>query len=368
MAALTEVYVDPAIAGNSGTGTIGDPYGDLQYALNTMTRDATNGNRINVKAGTAEILAATISLATYGTPDATAPLKFQGYTSTAGDGGLGVIDGNAGNFVILNANAYVHFEHLRLTNTGSAAVVKIGYYGSIRFCEADTSTSDGIYSNDGLSVCERCYVHNVGGYGIRNFRNVQGCYLANGANVFSYALLMAYGSASGNMISLSGASSGVVFSITNEGIASNNSILSSAGTGTGIALGAVYSKQATDNLIEGFSGIGGVGVSSTTTDRYTVNRNAAYNCTTAYSLGQDLISGDEDNETLSASPFAKTGSLPTDFSSPTFWAEVLAYFAPADTGNVLTGGINGGAKGAVPAAATAGGGVIQPGMSGGFNG
>ena len=52
MAALTQYYVDPAINANSGTGTIGDPYGDLQYALNTLTRDPTDGDQINVKATT----------------------------------------------------------------------------------------------------------------------------------------------------------------------------------------------------------------------------------------------------------------------------------------------------------------------------
>ena len=57
--AITEVYVDPAINGNSGTGTLVDPYGDLQYALDTKARDSTNGDRFNIKAGTAEVLAVT---------------------------------------------------------------------------------------------------------------------------------------------------------------------------------------------------------------------------------------------------------------------------------------------------------------------
>lgn len=82
--AITEYYIDPAIDANSGTGTIGDPFGDLQYALDTVTRDGTNGDRFNVKAGTAEVLTAALSLATYGTPTEAAPLVIQGYTSAAG--------------------------------------------------------------------------------------------------------------------------------------------------------------------------------------------------------------------------------------------------------------------------------------------
>ena len=37
--AITEVYVDPSIAGDSGVGTIGDPYGDLEYAIEQETFD-----------------------------------------------------------------------------------------------------------------------------------------------------------------------------------------------------------------------------------------------------------------------------------------------------------------------------------------
>ena len=96
MAQPSETYVDPSIAGASGAGTVGDPYGDLQHALDTMTRDATNGDRINIKAGTDEILAGVIDLTTYGTPSSAAHLVFQGYTSAAGDGGIGGIDANAG--------------------------------------------------------------------------------------------------------------------------------------------------------------------------------------------------------------------------------------------------------------------------------
>jgi len=52
--ALTEIYVDPAIAANSGTGTSGDPYGDLQYALNRqpLQHQGGNGGNSRGRAGT----------------------------------------------------------------------------------------------------------------------------------------------------------------------------------------------------------------------------------------------------------------------------------------------------------------------------
>ena len=88
----TVYYVDPAIDADSGAGTVGDPYGDLQHCLDTITRDTGQGDRICVKAGTDEVLAASLTLATYGSPSPYVPLIIQGYTSAAQDGGIGVID------------------------------------------------------------------------------------------------------------------------------------------------------------------------------------------------------------------------------------------------------------------------------------
>ena len=51
---------------NIGSGSSGDPWADLQYALDNDPRDSTNGDRFNIKAGTDETLAEKISLSTYG--------------------------------------------------------------------------------------------------------------------------------------------------------------------------------------------------------------------------------------------------------------------------------------------------------------
>ena len=53
--AITEVYVDPSIAADSGAGTVGDPYGDLEYAIEQTTFDTTNGTRVNIKIGRAHV-------------------------------------------------------------------------------------------------------------------------------------------------------------------------------------------------------------------------------------------------------------------------------------------------------------------------
>ena len=118
MAAPTEIYVDPSIAADSGAGTIGDPYGDLQYALNTATQDGTSGNRFNIKAGTYEVVASALTYTgTYGNPSGSAPLIFQGYTSAAGDGGLGQIDFSAGSHLFCAVDAYVRFVDLEFKNS-----------------------------------------------------------------------------------------------------------------------------------------------------------------------------------------------------------------------------------------------------------
>ena len=86
---LTNYYVDPGSGSDvTGTGTVGSPWASVQHALDNITRDATNGDQINIKAGTADVLSSPLTLATYGTTSATAPLSFRGYTSAAEDGGV----------------------------------------------------------------------------------------------------------------------------------------------------------------------------------------------------------------------------------------------------------------------------------------
>ena len=132
----THCYVDPSIAGNSGTGTIGDPYGDLQYALDTESIDSTHGNQINIKAGTDEVLSSTLSLATFGSPNQNAPLTFRGYTSTADDGGVGGID-CGGNALITVAGSSISWVDLEIHNgpqSGTGDFISMSYYGKLINC------------------------------------------------------------------------------------------------------------------------------------------------------------------------------------------------------------------------------------------
>ena len=82
--AFTDYFVDPSLDIDYGSGTIGDPFGDLQYALDTVTRNATDGDRFNIKSGTDEVITGgNLSLALYGAPNEQTVLIFRGYTAVA---------------------------------------------------------------------------------------------------------------------------------------------------------------------------------------------------------------------------------------------------------------------------------------------
>ena len=49
-------------------GTTSKPWRSIQGALDLITRDATNGDQINIKAGTEQVLAASLVLTRYGAP------------------------------------------------------------------------------------------------------------------------------------------------------------------------------------------------------------------------------------------------------------------------------------------------------------
>lgn len=350
MGVPTKYYVDASLGVDTGDGSLATPWGRasgsvVQYALNTITRDSTNGDQINIKAGTADVLSSTLSFTTYGTPSNTAPCIFRGYTSTAGDGGIGEISGGGSVSIITGTGVvYTFFRDMKLGNCGSAQVLGLGAGGAGQAvdCEIHGTSGNGIAGGSFILV-RNCHLHNIGGVGISGGGHIFGNYLKNGTNKFTSAITLASGSAwaIGNLISIDGSSNGII-GVNNNTLVLRNSILSSAGTGVGIqGSGGIATGNAFNNLVEGFSGVGGIGIQAPTADAYTWLHNAVYNCTTAYSVTGDQWAS-EDNETLSATPFAKSGS-------DTF-ANRFTYFAPVDTGNVHGGAYPSGSnldKGAV---------------------
>lgn len=329
MGALTNIYVDPAIAADSGTGTIGDPYGDLQYALNTQTRDATNGDQFNVKAGTSEILAAALSFATYGTPAVSSPCIIRGYTAAANDGGIGVVSGNGSLACISSSPTAVKLVDMRFTNSGAATILTLGANSSILNCEIDTTTGGGV-SLAGPVI--NSYFHNIGAIGVAASTLVYGCTFRNETNDFTIALQCgSTGLCVFNLIDIDGSSVGI--NIAANGVkVMFNSVYSNAGTGVGIKNSTSGDTNCVfiNNTIVGFSGAGGIGIQVVGQNADIVGYNLIFNNTTNTSLTGDINVNLGNNDTAGSSPFVDAANDDFDpiaglaVGYPTTWKNYTA--------------------------------------------
>jgi len=311
--AISELYVDPSIAGDSGNGEKATPYGDLEYCLEEEDWDAVNGIRVNIKAGTDEILGAALDLSTYGAPTADALLIFQGYTSAANDGGIGGISGNGsyGMFAVTTTR-YISLIDLHMHNSGAAVVVDLNLDIEIINCEIDNTSSDGV---DFAGHLINCYIHNCGGYGVEAAASswIYNNYFENGANDFNAAIRIASGVATFNIVSVDGSSDGIV-AVGNNTIIQNNTVFSISGTGEGINILSSISEKCIvmSNYVEGFSGVGGDGILVTSGSSiifYQSNR--FYNNTTHESFS-GIVYIDNDNSAVASSALTNPGG--GDFS------------------------------------------------------
>jgi len=356
MGALSEYYVDPN-AGNdtTGDGSVGTPWKTIQKALDTITRDSTNGDRVNVKAGTADVISVGLNLTTYGTPTDTAAITIQGYTSAAGDGGIGEIDCNGNNISVWAVTTYDNICHrdMKMGNCITSTIVHLDNHIIFENCEIHTTTGTtaiGIQCDNFCRVIN-CHIHGIGG------TTNTGLQLQGGVVAYSY--IEDYGTNSGSraifhtfsnslnvahcFIVADADASGIFIDGSGGGIFVNNSLrgVGTATGGTGIELsGSGTNKHAVlNNLIEGF--FTGLTVDNTS-DLIPVKGNSIYNSASAdFNLGDQTDAGAASgNESLSASPFAKSGS-------DTF-ALRNTYYAPVNTGSVYTAyGNLTGARGAV---------------------
>ena len=335
-------YVDPA-SGSDMTGDGGEltPWQTTQWALDTISRDSSNGDQINIKTGTDDTLLSALSLSSYGSPGETDPLIFRGYTSAANDGGQGQINGNGSTvFDASSSQRYITFRDLKLYNAGSDYVLRIADDSAVINCEVSTTTDSGIkvYTSDNNTSVLGCYIHNCGNLGLHceYTAMIAGNYFANGANSFSAAIYVdeQRNLIFRNIISIDGSSNGIQIQDPFNFIV-GNAILSSSGTGAGIiSTGSGGDDLAIiNNSIEGFSGGGGYGIRGRADNHWNVyGHNCFYNNSTdEYNVPDidNIRAALGNNEALGASPFAKSGS-------DTF-ANRVAYFAAADTGDVQSG-------------------------------
>ena len=369
--ALTEVYIDPSIAGDSGSGTSGSPYGDFQYALTTASFDTTNGTRLNVKAGTDEILASALDWSTNfysgGSPTETANCVIQGYTTTAGDGGIGGISGNGSYAAISDTTRnWVTVRDIHLHNMGAGIGCRLGSQCAMINCEINNTSGNGSWFEDGGDV-RGCYIHDVGNVGVvLNGVGVSVRFneFENGTNTFVAAIKFTVNDSSTgivafNSIKVSGTSDGIQCEDGNA--IENNSIhATGAATGQGIVNAVTgFTGSISNNVITGFSGTGGIGIDTASMVIGRLMNNSFYDCATTYNTS-GTIQHESGNETTGADPFTDAANFD---------------FTPVDTGSVIGGSypaagynstdaynLNRGAIQSAPGAAAASGGgarVIQ---------
>jgi len=354
MAAPNDYYIHATEGSDAtGDGSIGNPFATHIGALAVVTQDSTDGDRFNITGDVTATATIADSLGTYGVPTAKAPLIFNRLT----DGG---INGN-GTYSISGApTSFVNYIGLKLHNCGSQMIIQLRSASCIN-CEVYDGSYAGVYSHSYGNVIG-CYFHNVGGSAwdaqpIRLYvqSNAYGNYVVRGpTNNFAgnggiYA--QEYNNAViSNIVDCTNSTGTIrgIYAPGDNAMVLNNSVIGNGSTSDGIMIYAFNANQMLlNNLVEGFNGVGGVGVRllthANTESQAIVGHNAVYNCETAYNYGDDIIYNAGFDETLTASPFAKKGS--------NTFANRFEYFRPLNVGNVVRGGYPADSrmfKGAVP--------------------
>ena len=329
--AISQYYVDPDAGDNLDDGSLSTPWKTVQYALDNITQNTTDGDQINIKAGVDDVLTAALSLTTYGTPALAYRLIFRGYTSVAKDGGIGGISGNGSYTMFAPAPSHIVLIDLHLHNSGAEDVANLNDYCYMDNCEVNNSTGDGIYA-DAYCIIRNCYVHDTGYYAGR----------AGAGTIFDTCVFVS-GSINCRLVSLSGSYSALVnsilimhrtaFSIITTNYQRtriiNNTIYSSVACGgTAISLDTPNGVGLVENnYIEGISGVGGTAILVVSADDkvLSIRNNRYFNNTTHLDIVGEVLTL-ENNSALSASALAdpangdfsvntdlKAGAYPTTF-------------------------------------------------------
>jgi hypothetical protein len=323
MAGLSHYYVDyGAGSDDTGTGAIGAPWKTIQKALDNAVED--DGVQVNIKAGTAQVLAASLDLTAYTTTNgATAfgdPLILRGYTSAANDGGIGEIDCGGNTMWAVTTNDNIGLFDLEIHTCGDNHAVVLDSAGVVVNCEihAGASSPSGKYLLTLLSgFVIGCYLHDTGDGAARGISGSISVDCYNNYIVLDNDAEAAYGiygcNTFGNIIVCQKTDQRAIEShqrMIGNIIYNTTAGATSAVRNTSSTYGGSHAPVI-NNIIVGFSGVGGIGVQ---TSRATmIGYNAFYNCTTYVSVTTvnfgDLTANDV---ALAADPF--TDAANGDFS------------------------------------------------------
>jgi len=322
---------------NMASGTVSLPWRSVQGALDLITRDATNGNQVNIKAGTAQVNQASLTLATYGTPAAATPLILRGYTTVANDRGMCEINCNGVAMWAATTYDYLQLMDCQIHNFGNNNGVVLDQHCLAFHCNihkgASTPTSKSLLSISHYSRAIGNYIHDAGttGIGITSGGDGNLIYGNYFADCSTGIFVAGYGHVIYNIVyncTVYG------ISLSQDNFAIGNSIsATSAATGRGI-VSTSDNNVILNNIIQGFSGTGGIGI-NTTKHLSILGYNTFYNNATNETLG-DVIADLGNDVALSVSPFTDAAS--EDFSLSTANAGAAidgaypgAFYGPAST-------------------------------------
>lgn len=365
MAAPTNYFVRP-VTGNDTTGdglSHATAWKTSAKAEATIVRDAVNGDQVNMNDEGDDVLSAAMTFANYGNASTGAPLIFKGYTLVPNDGGVGGLSGG-GSVGIANKNSQdvTGFIDMHLHDCGAANIVDLDNNCFATNCEIDDTSGNGFQADNDL-ILVGCHLHNIGGNPINGIGTgaVYRCAIIDGANTAGTAI-QNVGHALHNIIHLN-STGGKGVNCSDGSIVIHNSIFNeAAGTQAGIMATGNFLGIVMNNIVEGFSGVGGVGIDYSTICPYAAGGNAGFNNTTNFVTNDFLAKDYGDDEALAASAFVD--AINNDFNLVDAGNLSAGALPATDKGSIATFL---GQKGAIALVSAAGGGAgVSRGFSRGF--
>lgn len=311
MALPTDYFVDPTGGTDDTTGdrgsVVGNPWKSVQFAMDNITRDTSNGDRVNVKAGGTDTLSAALDFTTYGTPTGTALFVLQGYTSTQGDGGVGDIDGG-GNSIISVAKNGVHFIDMELHNSAANPLINMASFNSLIRCELHDSDAAGVTPTTGF-LAVGCHFHDIDGTAVKMTRGATiFCHFTDGATqkfdggaALPAISCQADDVVAYNIFDLLGNSYGITTTPGANGVVILNNTIYHPGGGSsnsGIIPEATSSSCILNNYIEGMAASG---IALNSGHPVILGHNAAFNNGTDFNFNGDITLNLGNNTSLAAS-------------------------------------------------------------------
>ncbi len=225
---MTVYFVSDATGSDSDDGlSEGDAFLTIDKAMNTAQ---TGGDKVWIKADGDYTETATIDVA----GGATAPIIYEGYTSTTGDGGKCTIDGESSRSAgittaIGSADYHYVFKNILVKNTtGHGFDFAAGDAICFKNCEAD-NTGDVGFKADNSILFEECLSHGNSstGFFVDNNGIYVGCIAFDNAGGFRlssgpYAFCVAYGNTGSQFYVNSGEGWYINCTADGENVASTN--------------------------------------------------------------------------------------------------------------------------------------------------